>query len=116
MYIWMTVATINPDDTLDTTWSNPVNITGEQGPRGETGPAGPAGPIGPSGISGIPGVEIDARYCLGTENTYNAAWNENIATQLNPIQEGWSYVIPSTTKEFPYIWSIQARLIYERDS
>lgn len=45
-FLWMTVATINPDDTLAGNWSSPVCISGEQGPQGNTGPAGAPGPTG----------------------------------------------------------------------
>ena len=57
-YLWMTTATINPDDTLSGTWSTPVRISGEQGiqgPQGDTGPAGPTGPTGPTGLPGQDG-------------------------------------------------------------
>lgn len=55
-YLWMTTATINPDDTLNGTWSMPVRISGEQGPQGEPGEQGPIGPQGPQGAEGTPGV------------------------------------------------------------
>lgn len=33
-YLWMTTATINPDDTLNTNWTTPVVISGENGTNG----------------------------------------------------------------------------------
>lgn len=67
-YLWMTTATINPDDTLSGTWSTPVRISGEageQGPKGDTGPAGPTGPTGPTGLSGIDGKKGQLVYPAG---------------------------------------------------
>ena len=113
-FMWMTTATINPDDTLATNWSTPVLISGEQGPQGNTGPAGPVGPMGPSGISGIPGVAIDSRYCLGTEDSYDATYNSTVANDIDPVEYGWSSTIPKVTEEKLYIWTIQAKYVYER--
>lgn len=113
-FMWMTVATINPDDTLAVNWSDPVCISGEQGPQGFDGPAGPPGPMGPNGISGIPGKDIEARYCLGTENTYIATYNSNVANVNDPTTYGWLKTVPSVTKEYPYIWCIQTSFVYER--
>lgn len=45
-YLWMTEATINPDDTLATNWSDPVRISGEVGPPGPPGEQGDPGPQG----------------------------------------------------------------------
>lgn len=106
-YLWMTTATINPDDTLDGQWSIPVRISGEQGPQGNTGPAGERGPTGSQGVSGIPGVSIEVRYCLGTENSYDGTSNPS---GDNP--SGWSTSIPSVTLSKPYIWCIQGRREY----
>ena len=113
-YMWMITATINPDDTLATNWSTPVLISGEQGPQGDTGPAGPVGPMGPSGISGIPGVAIDVRYCLGTEDSYDATYNSTVANDIDPVEYGWSATIPKVTEEKLYIWCIQTKYVYER--
>ena len=115
-YLWMTTAVINPNDTLLDNWSDPVCISGEQGPIGETGPTGDQGPMGPSGISGIPGVSIKAKYCLGKENSYIATYNSTVANDLDPVEYGWSNIIPSVTEENPYIWSIQTRIVYVRDT
>lgn len=115
-FIWMTKATINPNDSLYSNWSEPVCISGEQGPQGNTGPTGPTGPMGPSGISGIPGVAQVAKYCLGTEDTYDARYNSVIANDIDPIDYGWAAVIPSVTEEKPYIWCIQTRYVYVRDA
>ncbi len=113
-YLWMTTATINPDDTLSGTWSTPVRISGEQGtqgPKGDNGPAGPAGPTGSQGVSGIHGVSIELRYCLGTDTTYDGNSNP---TGDNPT--GWSTDIPVTTEEKPYIWCIQGRREYNNST
>lgn len=56
-YLYMTTATINPDNTLNGTWSYPVRISGEQGPIGFTGEKGDAGNDGrviyPAGVFDI---------------------------------------------------------------
>ena len=50
-YLWMTTATIKPDDFLKDTWSTPVCISGEQGPQGGDGPAGDRGQmVYPAGV------------------------------------------------------------------
>lgn len=50
-YLWMTTATIKPDDSLKDTWSTPVCISGEQGPQGGDGPAGDRGQmVYPAGV------------------------------------------------------------------
>lgn len=109
-YMWMIVATINPDDTLYSNWSTPVCISGEKGPQGNTGPAGPTGPQGPAGVSGIPGVEIRNKYCIGKESTYTAIYDSTVAVDLDPVEYGWANTIPTTTKDNPYIWCIQAKI------
>lgn len=101
-YLWMTVATINPDDTLVTDsggngWSIPVRISGEQGPKGNTGPTGKPGPQGPTGISG---VSFEIKYCLGTADSYTGEWLDNV---------------PETTTEYPYIWCKQGKKVYSKD-
>lgn len=113
-FMWMTVATINPDDTLAVNWSDPVCISGERGPQGYDGPVGPPGPIGPSGISGIPGKDIEARYCLGTEDSYIATYNSSVANANDPTSYGWSKTVPSVTNKYPYIWCIQTSFVYDR--
>jgi len=47
-YLWMTQATINPDDTLATNWSIPVRSSGIKGDKGDTGAPGATGPTGPA--------------------------------------------------------------------
>ncbi len=113
-YMWEIIALFNPDGTINGEWCDPFCITGEQGPQGEPGPAGPIGPIGPQGISGIPGVAIAAKYCLGKEDTYNATYNSTVADDLDPVEYGWSNVIPKVTKDNPYVWTIQTKYVYER--
>ena len=110
-YLWMTTATINPDDTLNGQWSTPVRISGEKGPQGNTGPAGERGPAGSQGVSGIPGVSIEVRYCLGTNSSYDGT---RVPTGNNP--SGWSTSIPSVTSSKPYIWCIQGRREYSSAS
>lgn len=109
-YLWMTVATINPDDTLvkgsdGNGWSIPVRISGEQGPKGNTGPTGDRGPQGPTGISG---VSFEVKYCLGTADSYTG---NDPSINLN----GWSDEVPNTTSEHPYIWCIQGKKVYSKD-
>lgn len=60
--LWMTSAIINPDDTLNTNWSNPIRISGERGPQGATGPAGEPGVPGSQGASGLPGISFMNLY------------------------------------------------------
>lgn len=115
-FIWMTKATINPDDSLYSNWSEPVCISGEQGPQGETGPAGPIGPMGPSGISGIPGVAQTAKYCLGTKDTYNAEYDEQVANDIDPVEYGWLNYIPRTNAQYEYVWCIQTNYVYQRNA
>jgi hypothetical protein len=73
-YLWMTMALINSDDTLNGTWSDPVRISGEtgpQGPQGDVGPMGPTGnpgPAGHDGVDGLPGISFEIRYSLGDED------------------------------------------------
>ena len=122
-FMWMIVATINPDDTLYTNWSTPTVISGEAGPEGPegppgqdgkdgaTGPAGNPGPAGKDGVSGIPGVGIEVRYCLGTDTTYTGA--SELGANRDP--EGWDTVVPTVTEENPYIWFIQARINYPKN-
>ena len=126
-FLWMIVATINPNDTLYTNWSTPTVISGEAGPEGPigpegppgqdgkdgaTGPAGNPGPAGKDGVSGIPGVGIEVQYCLGTESTYTGS--TDLGDNRNPT--GWSTTVPTVTEANPYIWFIQARINYEDNS
>ena len=68
----MTVATINPDDTISVNWSTPTCISGETGATGATGaqgiqgPIGNTGPTGSQGVAGVPGIDIKIVYCIGT--------------------------------------------------
>lgn len=114
-YMWMTTSIISPDDSF-TPWSTPVCISGEKGPQGETGPTGPAGPAGPQGISGIPGRNIQARYCVGTQDRPKADFNESISKDMDPSEYGWSGTIPQVTTEYPYIWCIQANFVYVKQN
>ena len=54
-FMWMIVATINPDDTLYTNWSTPTVISGEAGPQGPPGEDGKDGATGPAGNPGPAG-------------------------------------------------------------
>ena len=120
-FLWITTAVINPDDTLNGTWSTPVRISGEQGqkgdkgdkgdtgdpgepgapgdqgPQGDIGPTGPQGETGPQGVSGIPGTSFAVQYCLGTETSYDS---------------NWKTTVPSVTEAKPYIWCRQGRIVY----
>lgn len=111
-YMWMTSAEINANDDLVGQWNLPVCISGEQGPKGDTGPAGAEGTPGPAGIDGLPGVGLEARYCLGTEESYDGA--NPPGDQENPT--GWQKSVPQTTDQKPYIWCIQGKLTYTRGS
>lgn len=126
-YMWMIVATINPNDTLYTNWSTPTVISGEAGPEGPIGPEGPPGqdgkdgatgptgnpgPAGKDGVSGIPGVGIEVRHCLGTDTTYTGS--TDLGDNRNPT--GWSTTVPTVTEDNPYIWFIQARINYTDNS
>lgn len=110
-YLWMTTAVILPSDTLESSWSDPVCISGEKGPQGNTGPAGERGPTGSQGVSGIPGVSIEVRYCLGTAIKYDGT-----SSPSGNSPSGWSTSIPSVTSSKPYIWCIQGRRTYSSAS
>lgn len=110
-YLWMTTAVILPNDTLESSWSDPVCISGEKGPQGDTGPAGERGPTGSQGVSGIPGVSIEVRYCLGTQNSYDGT-----SSPSGNSPSGWSASIPNVTSSKPYIWCIQGRREYSSAS
>lgn len=113
-YLWMTVALINSDDTLNGTWSDPVRISGEtgpQGPQGDVGPMGPTGnpgPAGHDGVDGLPGISFEIRYSLGTEDAPQA--NHSTTNLQSRYPSGWSTEIPDTTEQYPYVWCIQARI------
>lgn len=120
-FLWLTTAIINPDDTLNGTWSVPVRISGEQGEKGDKGdtgdqgpegpegpqgiqgiqgdigPTGPQGETGPQGISGIPGTSFAVQYCLGTETSYDS---------------NWKTTVPNVTEAKPYIWCRQGKIVY----
>ena len=52
LFLWMVNAFINPDNTLNGVWSDPMRISGE------TGPEGPRGPQGLHGNDGLQGPSI----------------------------------------------------------
>lgn len=111
--LWMIQAVINPDNTLYSNWEGPVRISGERGPIGETGPAGKDGVNGSQGVAGIPGVDIELRFSLGTDTTYDATWNTTVKTTRNPTSFGWSLQMPEPTDSKLYIWLIQARIAHQ---
>lgn len=111
--LWMIQAVINPDNTLYSNWERPVRISGERGPIGETGPAGKDGVNGSQGVAGIPGVDIELRFSLGTDTTYDATWNNTVKTTRNPTSFGWSLQMPEPTDSKLYIWLIQARIAHQ---
>lgn len=96
-YLWMTTATINPDDTLDGTWSAPVRISGEQGeqgPQGNTGPAGPQGPTGPTGLPGQDGRKGQLVYPAGIySNTASYTTDEYKAPYVLDESDNNYYVL-----------------------
>ena len=106
-YLWMTRATVTPDDMIRGTWSDPICISGAPGPKGETGPAGAQGPAGPSGVSGVPGVSYEIRYCLGTATVPTGT--QTPGKNRNPT--GWTTAVPTEVSgDNIYIWFIQARI------
>ena len=107
-YLWMTTATINPDDTLNTNWTTPVVISGENGTNGTDGITGDPGPAGKDGVDGLPGIGIEVRYCLGTTTIYGGTSTPGTTRQPT----GWNLAVPTPTEETPYIWFIQARVNY----
>lgn len=111
--LWMIKAVINPNNTLYSNWEGPIRISGEKGPQGNTGPAGKDGVNGSQGVSGIPGVDIELRYSLGTDTTYDATWNDTVKTTRNPTSYGWSLQMPTPTDSKLYIWLIQARIAHQ---
>lgn len=93
-YLWMTTATINPDDTLSGTWSAPVRISGEQGPKGDDGPAGPQGPLGPTGLPGQDGRKGQLVYPAGTySNTTSYTTDEYKAPYVLDKSDNNYYVL-----------------------
>lgn len=96
-YLWMTTATINPDDTLSGTWSTPVRISGEQGiqgPKGDDGPAGPTGPTGPTGLPGIDGKKGQLVYPAGVySNTTSYTTDEYKAPYVLDETDNNYYVL-----------------------
>ena len=119
-YLWMTTCLINPDDTINGAWSDPVRISGEQGApglKGDTGPMGPVGNVGPAGhdgVDGLPGISFEIRYSRGTEDSPTASTSTSTLQQRYP--SGWSTSIPNVTTTYPYIWCIQARIDPSDDS
>lgn len=110
-YLWMTICTILPNDTIDGLWSNPVRISGEAGQKGDQGPIGPTGlqgPTGSHGVDGLPGISFEIRYSLGNESYPRASTSSSTLSQRYP--SGWSTTIPTVTESYPYVWAIQARI------
>lgn len=68
-FMWMIVATINPNDTLYTNWSTPTIISGEAGPEGPQGPPGKDGKDGAPGMPGAPGSKGQIIYPEGIYST-----------------------------------------------
>lgn len=66
-YLWMTTATINPDDTLNTNWTAPVVISGENGTNGT------------DGIPGTPGEDGKTTYF---HIKYSAVANPTSSSQM----------------------------------
>ncbi len=66
-YLWMTTATINPDDTLNINWTAPVVISGENGTNGT------------DGIPGTPGEDGKTTYF---HIKYSAVANPTSSSQM----------------------------------
>ena len=114
--LWMSKAKKDADGNFwqndpDSYWSDPVRISGEDGEIGATGPTGNTGPAGKDGVDGIPGVTIEVRYSKGNESTYTGS--NNLGNKRNPDKRELS--VPKTDEEYPYIWFIQARIVYENN-
>lgn len=69
-FMWMIVATINPNDTLYTNWSTPTVISGEAGPEGPEGPPGQDGKDGAPGTPGSKGQIVYPEGIYATTVTY----------------------------------------------
>lgn len=123
-YLWMTTATINPDDTLDGTWSAPVRISGEAGPQGPQGNTGPAGDTGPQGPTGIPGVSILLKYSLGDADNPGSIrdaeyyWNDSDTYRVENSEElgTWKDKVPSYNASVDILYCIQGRKTYTDNS
>lgn len=97
---------LDSSDPSDYKWTR---IKGEQGDTGERGPQGPAGS---NGVDGIPGVSFEVRYCAGTADTFTG--DAELGKTREPV--GWSTTPPSVTESYPYLWFIQAKIIYADNS
>lgn len=100
---------LDSSDPSDYKWTR---IKGEQGDTGERGPQGPAGSPGSNGVDGIPGVSFEVRYCAGTADTFTG--DAELGKTREPV--GWSTTPPSVTESYPYLWFIQAKIIYADNS
>lgn len=106
--LWITHAYITADNELSTLWDNPTRISGEMGPQGNDGPMGKPGPAGKDGVSALPAIDIEVRYCLGTDTTYDGTYNDVQANKRVP--EGWTLQMPEPTQAKLYVWCIQTRV------
>lgn len=103
-YLWMTIAVINPNDTLYQAWSQPVCISGPQGATGGDGP------VGATGATGIPGSSIIALYSAGSDST---PINRNPSgTQYNGWEEDINDVEIGSSSSDAYLWCIQGTKVY----
>lgn len=113
--IWGIQASVTADNQLASPWEGPylmTGINGEDGKDGAEGPAGKDGATGSQGIAGIPGVDIEWRFSLGTETSYDATYNSTVKATRDPSSYGWLLTQPDITEDKPYIWLIQARIIH----
>lgn len=69
-FMWMIVATVNPDDSLYTEWSTPTVISGEAGPQGPPGEDGKDGETGPAGAPGSKGQIVYPEGIYNVNTTY----------------------------------------------
>lgn len=110
-FLWMIVATILPNNTLNSPWSTPVCISGEKGNQGEPGPAGNPG------ISGTPGINYEIRFAVGTESGPNKEAASADKSQSVREPEYWSITYPANeiSEDNPIVWFIQNRIIYSNN-
>lgn len=129
-FLWITTASINPDDTLDGEWSTPVRISGEQGSKGDKGdtgdkgdkgdqgdkgdkgdkgddgsqgPQGDIGPAGPQGETGPQGVSGVPGVSFAIQYC--------LGTE-STYDSNWQNTIPTVTEAKPYIWCRQGKINY----
>lgn len=94
-YLWMTTATINPDDTLNTNWTTPVVISGENGTNGT------------DGIPGTPGEDGKTTYF---HIKYSAVANPTSSSQMTETPSTYigtyvDFIQADSTDPSDYTWA-----------